>query len=236
MGTKCGLPRKCKNCVYAGPMQDGPRTLLICANTPEAPGQIVRIQPEGVCPNFCTRRCPPRVKVKRLEPPEPPNDEIRYIPLTRGQFAIVDAADYEELAQYNWFANGNGKLGFYAARRLPDGKQQFMHRALMDPPPGMVVDHIDGNRANNRRTNLRVCTTKQNVRNSRAVPGSSSRFKGVHFDKQTGKWVATICCDGKSIYLGSFNDETEAARAYDRKARQLFGEFARLNFPEDWQT
>ncbi|MBN1363140.1 MAG: HNH endonuclease [Sedimentisphaerales bacterium] len=235
MRTKSGLPRKCENCCYACPLKDGSRTLLICANTPEAPGQIVRIRPEDACPNFCTRRRPVFDGARKTVLPKPPNDEIRYIPLTQGQFAIVDAADYESLARYNWFALGNERTGFYAARWLPGHKTLLMHRAIMNPPPGMVVDHIDGNRSNNRRANLRVCTPEQNARNRRLRRDGSSRFKGVSFHRLSRKWIASICYDGKQIYLGSFDDETEAARAYDRKARDLFGEFARLNFPEDYE-
>jgi hypothetical protein len=210
-------------------MQDGPRTLLICANTPDAPGQVVRIDPDGACPRFRAKRAP----VLRLEPPPPPNDEIRYIPLTRGKFAIVDTADYEELAQHKWLASGDDNRGFYAARRARD-KVLLMHRVIMDPPEGAVVDHIDHNSLNNRRSNLRLCTQKENSRN--AVPNrrGTSRFKGVYFLKRTGKWIATINYNGKTMHLGSFDDEIEAAKTYDRKAHELFGEFAYLNFPEDY--
>ena len=236
MGTKCGLPRKCEHCVYACPMKDGPRTLLICANTPDAPGRIVRIDPADVCAHFTTGRrrvSVPRARVRRIEPPQPPCDEIRYIPLTRGKFAIVDTTDYETLAQYHWHAVGNERDGFYAARWLPGRKLLLMHREIMAPPKGMVVDHIDGNRANNRRINLRICTLAENNRNAAPSRNSTSRFKGVHWDKKSGRWVAAIYHNGRQMYLGSFDDEIEAAKAYDRKAREFFGEFARLNFPEE---
>ncbi len=183
----------------------------------------------GLCRNFRRRRGP----VDRPVPPEPPNDAIRYIPLTRGKYAIVDAADYERLSKHKWFANGNEEKGFYAGRWLPNHKMLLMHRAIMDPPEGMVVDHIDGTRHNNCRANLRICTPKENIRNGRPSYRSTSRFKGVHFAKKAGKWIATISCNGKSIYLGSFDAEIEAAKAYDRKARELFGEFAYLNFPNE---
>lgn len=203
--------------------------LLICANSAETPGELKGVPATGWCRNFRHRRGP----TIRLEPPEPPNDEIRHIPLTRGKYAIVDAADYEWLSPHKWFANGNEENGYYAARWLPDHKLQLMHRAIMNPPEGMIVDHIDGQRHNNRRANLRVCTWKENVRNGKPSRSSTSRFKGVYFATTLGKWVATIRCDGKKIYLGAFADEIEAAKAYDRKARELFGEFAYLNFPEE---
>jgi hypothetical protein len=230
MAHKHGLLGQCENCAYACPLQDGLRTLLVCANTPDAPGGLVRVEPERACPNFRAKRGP----VVRLDPPEPPNDEIRYIPLTRGKFAIVDAADYEWLSKHKWFANGNERTGFYAARWLPNHKMLLMHRAIMDPPKGMIVDHINGNPLNDRRSNLRICSRKQNARNTRGVRGTSSRFKGVHFHQWSGKWIASICYNGKQIYLGSFDNEIEAAKAYDRKAHELFGEFARLNFPEEY--
>ena len=228
MAAPGGAARQCDRCVYACPMQDGPRTLLICANTPDAPGHVVRIERDGTCPRFRAKRGP----VLRLEPPAPPNDQIRHIPLTRGKFAIVDAADYEELAQHKWLVNGDESRGYYAGRRSGH-TLLLMHRAIMKPPPGAVVDHIDHNGLNNRRSNLRICTQKQNSRN--AVPNrrGTSRFKGVYFLKRTGKWIATINYNGKTMHLGSFDNEIEAAKAYDRKARELFGEFAYLNFPQD---
>jgi len=112
----------------------------------------------------------------------------------------------------------------------------LMHRAIMQPPKGMVVDHIDGNGLDQRRANLRVGTQRRNSHNRRPSRWTSSRFKGVYFCKATRKWVATIGYEGKAIYLGSFDDEAEAARAYDRKARELFGAYAYLNFPEETQT
>ncbi len=230
MATNRGSPRQCANCVYACPLQDGARKLLVCANTPDVPGGLVGIEPESACPNFRAKRGP----VVRLDPPEPPNDEIRYIPLTKGKFAIVDAADYEWLSQYKWHVHGDDWNGFYAARRLRNGKQQFMHRAIMNPPAGMVVDHIDGNRSDNRRANLRICTQRQNTQNSRPARGCTSRFKGVSYHRAARKWIVLIKSDGKRIYLGLFDDEIEAAKAYDRKAHELFGEFAYLNFPEDY--
>ncbi len=107
-----------------------------------------------------------------------------------------------------------------------------MYRLIMNAPKGMVVDHYDGNGLNNCRANLRICTRQQNAYNSRRS-GGTSQFKGVHFEKATGKWRATITLKGEHFDLGLYDDEVEAARAYDRKAIELFGEFAYLNFPEE---
>jgi hypothetical protein len=109
-----------------------------------------------------------------------------------------------------------------------------MHREIMQAPPGKVVDHINGNRLDNRKCNLRLCTRRQNLRNAAKRPGCQSQFKGVSFDRRHNRWFATIWFEGRSISLGSFLDEVEGARAYDRAALELFGEYAWLNFPDDW--
>jgi hypothetical protein len=159
-----------------------------------------------------------------------PSEQVRYIALTGGLFAIVDAADFEWLNKYTWRAEG-GTEGYALA--TIKGKGVRMHRLIMNAPAGMVVDHVNGNRRDNRRGNLRVCTPVDNSRNRRGF-GRTSRFKGVYRDGRTGKWLARICLKYKQIHIGCFNDEVEAARAYDRKARELFGAFAYLNFP-DWR-
>jgi hypothetical protein len=106
-----------------------------------------------------------------------------------------------------------------------------MHRRILNPAPGKVVDHFNGNRKDNRRSNLRECTQAENRRNTRKSRGTS-RFKGVSWHCQMGKWQAKICHNGKSIHLGLFDDEVEAARACDKAAREFFGAFACLNFPD----
>ncbi len=107
-----------------------------------------------------------------------------------------------------------------------------MHRLIMNAPAGLVVDHIDGNSLNNRKTNLRICTQAQNIHNSRPRRNRSSKYKGVFWNKVNKKWSVSIRKGDKRIYLGGFDDEIEAALAYDRKAEELFGEFAYLNMPK----
>ena len=198
--------------------------LLTCLSHPDAPGQMLGTPPHACCPNFRPKPTPPL----RLEPPEPPDEDTRLIPLTQGKFALVDAADYEALSQYKWHLVAPGKL--YAGRK-EGGKTVYMHREIMQPPPGMMVDHIDGNSLDNRRRNMRNCTNQQNMQNIRKKPGGASRFKGVYYDKRRSTWYARICHNGKNINLGTFGTEIEAARAYDKAALELFGEFACLNFP-----
>ena len=109
-----------------------------------------------------------------------------------------------------------------------------MHRQIMQAPKGMVVDHADGNKANNCRFNLRVCTRQENQGNMQKQHGAYSRFKGVSYSKRRGKLFAQCDFGGNHRWLGFFDDEVEAARAYDRAAVEECGEFARVNFPREW--
>lgn len=112
-----------------------------------------------------------------------------------------------------------------------------MHRAITNAPKGMDVDHINGNTRDNRRENLRVCTHAQNLAAGRPAKraNSKSKYNGVGWNKSANQWMARIRINGKLTYLGCFKDETAAARAYDKAAREHFGEFARLNFPTEAQ-
>ena len=226
--------RTCHHCAYSfldksrvlSDLAAGWPTPLTCFNTPHHPGQIWPVLPTGTCRNFRFQRQPP----VRLEPPEPPHDDIRYIALTQGKFAIVDAANYEWLNQYKWTASRVGATWY--ARRQSKGVTIFMHREIMQPPRHIVVDHIDHNGLHNRLTNMRLCTRRQNNYNSRTASGSSS-YKGVSYDIAARKWRATINHQGRHYHLGLFESEIQAARAYDKKAKELFGPYAYLNFPND---
>jgi len=201
--------------------------LLACISHPEAPGQMREVTQADTCRNFRRKYQPP----VRRKPPEPPSDDIRYIALTKGRFAIVDAGDYEWLNRRKWQAAYTCRK-FYANTKNGRNGTLWMHRLIMNAPKGMVVDHINGNGLDNRRCNLRICTWQQNACNSCPSRGTS-RYKGVHFERATGRWRATISCRGEHHNLGLYESEVEAARAYDRKAIELFGEFAYLNFPEE---
>lgn len=164
---------------------------------------------------------------------------MKTIELTRGKVAIVDDSDYVWLSQYNWYAYACGDH-WVAARNqsLPKGSarvQQIitMHREILGlkKGDGKVCDHKDHDPLIIQRINLRVCTTKDNVRNRRSARNSSSKYLGVaRSQSKKSPWQAQIRVDGKLIYLGSFVSEDEAAKVYDKKALELFGEFANPNF------
>ncbi len=116
-----------------------------------------------------------------------------------------------------------------------NGKNTAMHRFIMKPAEGLVVDHIDGNGLNNTRANLRICTYQQNICNRKGW-GKDSKYKGVCWDIYNKKWRAQINFNRECRYLGVFEDEIEAAKEYDKHAKKLFGEFAYLNFPDDNQS
>ena len=108
-----------------------------------------------------------------------------------------------------------------------------MHRVIMDCPKGLVVDHIDGNTLNNRRSNLRICTFGENLRNQRPRTNRirKSAYKGVCWLETRQRWIANCGLDGKQYRSGHFRTEIEAAHAYDELAKRHHGEFASLNFP-----
>ncbi len=151
---------------------------------------------------------------------------VRIIPLTLVFSTQIDEADFELVGAYSWYSM---KLKNTTYAR--SGTNLFMHRLIMNPSNHEQVDHLNGDGLDNRRMNLRVCTRSQNVQNRHKVFGMS-RFQGVYRDSRRTRWTASIICCGVTYRLGTFANEEEAARAYDRKAKELFGPFARVNFSE----
>lgn len=154
---------------------------------------------------------------------------MKTIPLTQGKDTIVDDDDFEYFNQWKWRAEKKkGRIENWYAVRHVGRKQIYLHRILLKVPNKMVTDHINGNGLDNRKINLRICTQQQNIMNRRKTIGVS-KFKGVSLSHN--KWQAGIKKNKRFFYLGLFIDEKDAAMAYDNKARELFGEFANLNFP-----
>lgn len=150
------------------------------------------------------------------------------LPLTKARYALVDEEDFEILSTYKWSVSGTPDRPYAHNHVLG-----LLHRAIVAPPGDMEVDHINGNTLDNRRSNLRVCTSSQNKANSRIRSDNTSGFRGVSSYKRGRSWTSGIGFKGKWIFIGRFSDPMDAARAYDIKAREIFGEFARLNFPDD---
>ena len=217
----------CRCCMYAGRVRDGHRSLLIRVNCPMAPGKLTAVKPDGTCRNFHPRR----KRSGRRKRPQPADDEIRYIALTKDRFAIVGRSDYKRLSRQRWYASLCNRR-YYATRRTRSQGTMYMHREIMNPPKGMVVDHIDANGMNNWPGNLRVCTQLENAHGTRPR-GLTSRFKGVSYVLELGLWEASICNRRKMVHIGYYKTEIEAARAYDAEALKRFGQFAWLNFPHE---
>lgn len=149
----------------------------------------------------------------------------KMIPLPQGKFSKVDDSDYETQFGHTWYLN-NG----YAVR-YKNGKYIYLHREIAKTPKGSCTDHINRDRLDNRRVNLRVCNKSQNAQNARSW-NKTSGYRGVTWHKKNRKWVSQIKVNGKPIYLGSYTNSIEAARAYDKAAKEHFGECAYLNIKD----
>lgn len=154
------------------------------------------------------------------------------VPLTKGKYAFIDIEDYDLVSEHSWHASlAKSNNSYYAKTNVRiNGKQRSMsmHKLLMNPKKGMVVDHINGNTLDNRRCNLRICTQADNAKNSKTPKSNTSGYKGI-VKKSSTRWQAIITSDGKRINLGSFPTPEEAYAAYCKAALELHGEFARLS-------
>jgi len=151
------------------------------------------------------------------------------IQLTQGKVAVVDVEDEALVLRHLWYYDSDG----YARTNVNSGgkrRTMLMHRLINNTPEDIFTDHRDGDGLNNRRYNLRDAKNIQNLWNSKPHRDGSSKYKGVCWAKNRGKWLSRIMANGKTTQIGYFTCEERAAKEYDRRAKLLHGEFARLNF------
>lgn len=150
-------------------------------------------------------------------------EDYKLIELYNGLFSKVDNEDYIKFKDINWSIDTNG----YAMNRI----KGLLHRLIMRTPENMQTDHINHDKLDNRKSNLRIVTISENQWNClKTIKKTSSIYKGVSWDKRKNKWYSRIKKNNKAISIGNFTSEIEAAKAYDKKAKELFGEFALTNF------
>ena len=166
---------------------------------------------------------------------------MKKVKISKNKVVLVDDSDFKLVNSYRWYAEKH-RSTYYAYNSVRKGnitEHSSMHRLIMDAEDGQQVDHKNGDGLDNRRENLRICTNVQNQGNRKTSTHyggntCSSTFKGVSWHKPANKWTAQICKEKVKRHLGCFILEEDAARAYDKAAKEYFGEFALLNFPEDW--
>lgn len=149
----------------------------------------------------------------------------------KGYFTLVDDEDYKWLNKHSWHLGGRRYVCTNAKRKCGKRKTIKMHRLILGLKEfdGICGDHKNGNRLDNRRCNLRMCTRAQNSQNRKIHRNKDIKYKGVYWHKTKNKWLVQINCNRKCYYVGYFNNIKEAASAYNKKAIKFFNEFARLN-------
>lgn len=155
---------------------------------------------------------------------------MSYIQLSGGTQTLIDDENIEMLSQWKWHLNGGYAVGY----RKYNGKAEYikMHRFILNAPLDSLVDHVNGDRLDNRIVNIRFCDRLQNSQNRKCRKNSTSGYKGVLVFKNASfeGWQVRITVKGKKKFIGYFKEKILAAKAYDAAARKYFGEFARLNF------
>lgn len=152
---------------------------------------------------------------------------ISILTVNTGREILIEESDYNLISEYLWCESKEG----YARTTSKSNKNKsiLMHRLIFGNRSPELIDHINGNKLDNRRCNLRGCSNSQNQMNRQVSKNKSSQYKGVHWASDRGKWRALIQKDKATYRLGDFETEDAAAIAYNEKALQLFGTFARLN-------
>lgn len=148
---------------------------------------------------------------------------MKTIPLTNGGFSLVDDDIYDSVCNLTWYQH-NGYI-----KRTDSSKFLLHHVVIGKPENGLEVDHINGDKSDNRKSNLRFCKHTENVMNRSLYKNNNTGLKGVSWHKTNKKYQAQIRKDNKQYYLGSFDNAMDAALVYNNYAKEFFGEFARLN-------
>ncbi|ULT55392.1 HNH endonuclease [Neobacillus drentensis] len=160
---------------------------------------------------------------------------MKEIKLYDGSITVVDDEDFEKYGNYKYYSNGKGHV-----YRNGEKGTMYLHREIMNAPDGMIVDHINGDKLDNQKSNLRIATPRQNQFNKRKTgKETSSIYKGVCWIKKTSAWLSSIRIDGVRTNLGYYETEEAAAIAYNEKAKSYHGEFAVLNdvpFDPEWES
>jgi hypothetical protein len=158
---------------------------------------------------------------------------MKTIVISNGSTVLVDDKDFEALSQYKWTAHVN-RTTCYAIRRQRisedrPGSIVYMHRQIMCPMEGMVVDHINKDGLDNRRENLRICSQTENLRNQRPRSNKRSKFKGVSWNENDMAYHSRLQFGGRGVWLGMYKSEVDAAKAYDAGAIHYYGKYALTN-------
>lgn len=155
---------------------------------------------------------------------------MKEIQLTQGKIALVDDEDFYRVSLHKWQTRQSTSGCWYAFAKI-NGENISLHSYILPPKDGFVIDHKSGDGLDNRRSNLRHATVSQNMANQKQHRDSKSPYKGIWRAAHCDRWAAQIVCKRRKIYLGVYQKAEDAARAYDAKARELFGFFAKTNFP-----
>lgn len=153
-----------------------------------------------------------------------------FLPINKNFITLIDEEDLKKVSKFNWFAHRfivRGKITYRPRCTKNSAKYRYIYQLIMD---AKNIDHINGNTLDNRKINLRKCDQSQNMANRGPQKNNTSGYKGVYFDKSKKKFKAQIKLKQKPIFIGRYKTSIEAAQAYDKKAKELFGEFAYLNF------
>lgn len=158
------------------------------------------------------------------------SSRIKFIPLSRGQFAIVDEEDFEFVNKWKWYFSSKGYAIRFGPRNRKNKRKIFlMHRLLMNNPDGYEVDHANGDKTDNRKSNLRIATRQQNAMNQGKTALNKSGYRGVFWHKKANKWCVQITINKRNVHIGLFKSKLDAAMAYNKAARKYHGKFANLN-------